>query len=645
MSTLNAERIKEKENTRKKNMIKISILEILLAIWIASILQQCIEIIFSGKEIEINISFIYAVTQLIQEKINKMLFVILESLYALFLVQISNPYKEKIERVDTMFVTDDIEIPVPAGNGQYGNERFLREDEKEKLYAKTEWRGDTKKVNIPKGGIVVNMKKEGEKEIIYYIKQGYHTLIVAATGGGKTRRIMLPTMAMQILSGLSIVVSDVKGELYYYTSPFAKQTGYKTLSLDFRNPKKSIHYNFLQPILDEIKKGDDAKAIDYTWDLVSVLVGEQKGEAIWYNGECATLAAAILVLAIDAPEEYRNLTNVYYFLAYMCQPDEFGDMPINKYLEELDDTHPAKGVFAMATIAADKTRSSFFSSALGTLRLFTNPNIAEMTSKSDFKLQDVSKEKSILYMMIPDDKKTYYPLVSILITQLYSLQVELANENGGILPVQTDMDLDEVGNFPYIPVLPAIASAGRSRGVRANLIIQDLQQLESKYKDDYKNIMTNCKNKIYLLSDDQDTLKKFSENIGKYTVEATSASSSASGQMTGNNNSVSVSSSSQLTGRNLLEPSELQRFKNPWALCMLTGEYAAVNHLPDLSEYYFNEMFGLGDEEHNQKLIMEREAEREERIIPPIKLWGIWNKYKEIPDEPEEAKEKVSFLY
>lgn len=646
MATLNKERLEEKKKKKMKTILIITLLEILAAIWLASIIEQLLEVVMTGnyEEIQININYGYAFEKIKEENINKAIFAIIEIAYFTYLTMLENPYREKLEKIDTFYVTPDIQKPIPAGNGQYGKERFLRENEKDKIYEKLEWNGKVEKINVIKGGVVVNIKKEGNKEYIQYIKEGYHTLIIAATGGGKTRRVILPTMAMQILSRMSICVSDVKGELFYYTSPFARKQGYNVYPIDFRNPKKSIHYNFMQPILDELEKGDKAKAIDYTWDLVSVLVGEQKGEPLWYNGETATIAAVILILAIDAPEEYRNLTNVYYFLAYMCQPDEYGEMPINSYLDTLEDTHPAKGVFAMANIAASRTRSSFFTSALGTLRLFTNPNIAEMTSKSDFRLDDISKKKSILYMMIPDEKKTYYPLVSILITQLYSLQVELANKNGGILPIPTDMDLDEVGNFPFIPSLGAIASAGRSRGVRVNLIIQDLQQLESKYKDDYKNIMTNCKNKIYLQSDDEDTLKRFSEGLGKYTVEVNSVSSSTSGNMAGMDNNVSLSSSSQLTGINLLEPAELKRFKSPYALCMLTGEYAAVNQLPDLSEYYFNEMFGLGDEEHNRNLIIEREAERIERHIPEINLWGIWNTLKDT-EETKEQKEKVSFLY
>lgn len=293
----------------------------------------------------------------------------------------------------------------------------------------------------------------------------------------------------------------------------------------------------------------------------------------------------------------------------------------------------------MAKIAADRTRSSFFTSALGTLRLFTNPNVAEMTSKSDLNLKDISRKKTIVYMIIPDEKKTLYPLVSILVTQMYTAQVELANENGLRLPVDTDYDLDEVGNFPMIPVLGAILSAGRSRGVRANLIIQDYQQLESKYKEDFKNIKTNCQVKVYLKSDDPDTLKVISENLGKYTVEVTSASSSVSD---GKTKQGSYSSSSSLAARSLLEPAEVKRIRSPYAVCMVTGEYPSVNVLPDLSEYRLNQIYGLGDEKHNAQLMVEREAAREEHLIPELQLWGIWKKYREEQSEAQSAR--VSFL-
>lgn len=646
MATLNEKRLKKKK--RKKIVIwsVLTVCELLVAPWLVYLLHQVLSAAKSFstgyRNVEWDFNYITSWSMLFQENNLKVFFLLFQLLWIAFVIYCTMNVQPVVSQVDEQNITDYISIPVPAGNGQHGNERFLMEKEKEEIYDVFEFTG--KEQLQGKGGVVVHHKKEGKKEIIYYIGEDKHTLIIGASGSGKSRRIILETLCMQILSGLSVVVSDVKGELFYYTSTFAKAMDYKVVALDLRNPEKSVHYNFLQPILDALEKGDTAQAIDYTWDLVSVLVGEPKGEPLWTNGESASIAAGILAVAIEAPEEYRNLTNVYYFLAYMCKPDVFGEMPISSYLSNLPDTHPARGVFAMAEIAADKTRSSFFTSALGTLKLFTNPKIAEMTSKSDFTLSDIGMRKTIVYMIVPDEKKTMHSLVSILVTQMYTSLVECATKHGLRLPVDTDFDLDEVGNFPYIPVLANILSAGRSRGVRANLVVQDYQQLESKYKEDFKNIKTNCQVKVYLKSDDPDTLKSLSEGLGKYTVEVSSANTSVAD---GKKSNMNYSSGASLTGRSLLEPAELKRFKSPDALVSLTGEFSGVNNLPDLSKWYFNKLLGLGDEKYNTKLMIKREAERESHPIPEIQLWGVWNEgisSDDLESNQESKPERVSFL-
>lgn len=646
MATLDKKKVKKREWLKIKLGIAATIIEVCISPVIASGIHQILEQVKAFDErVYIDWNYMNALHACIANEKVRLWWCVCQLVWAAFVVYLSVSAKPNIGNVDQMKVTDDIYIPVPAGNGQHGAERFLKEREKEELFAVFEFSG--KEQLETKGGIVVQMRKKGDKEIILYLPDDIHTLIIGATRSGKTRRVLLITLWLQIMSGISVVVSDVKGELYYYTSPYAEDNGYKTYAIDLRSPEKSIHYNFLQPIIDAVKDNDIAKAVDYTWDIVSILVGQQKGDPLWYNGETATIAAVILIIVYDAPREYQNLTNVYYFLANMCTPDQYGNMPINTYLDMLPDTHPAKGVFKMAGIAPVKTRSSFFTSALGTLRLFTNPNVAEMTSRSDIDLKDIGREKSIVYMIIPDEKKTLYPLVSILVTQIYMLQVEVANEYGLRLPVETDYDLDEVGNFPTIPVLGNILSAGASRGVRANLVIQDYQQLESKYKEDFKNIKTNCQCKIYLKSDDNETLKSISETLGNYTVEVSSASTSTQVDKKTN---INYSSSASLTGRDLIKQSEVKRIKPPYALCMMTGEYAGINVLPDLSEYRLNHIYGLGDKEHNNRIILEREAQRKRNLVGEIKLWEVWKHYQIVESLEGDSnynkaqQERISFL-
>ena len=643
MATLNKERLKENKRKKRKIIIGISIPVIILIPYAAYLIDQFLQ--GNAQQGIMDYSFFHACGMLFKfsefQNIHMWSIFLLVGWFAL-LIYTSMSVEPTIGKVDTIQITDDIAIPVPAGNGQYGTARFLKDDEKDKLFTTFRYTG-SEKLPTKKGGLLIEMKKEKDTEVIRYVGEDLHVMILGSTGCGKTRRLLFETLWLQLISGLSVVISDVKGEIFYYTHLFAESLGYNTLAFDLRNPRKGVHYNFLQPILDAFAEGDEAKGIDYTWDLVSVLVGEQKGEPLWYNGETATIAAAILAVVMEAPDDCKNMANVYYFISNMCKSNEMGEMLINDYLESLPDTHPAKTVFAMATIAADKTRSSFFTSALGTLRLFTNPNIAEMTSKSDFNLADLGKEKTVLYMMIPDDKKTYYPLVSILITQMYSLQVEVANEYGGRLPVNIDYDLDEIGNFPVIPSLPAMLAAGRSRGVRVYSIWQDLQQMKTKYKDDFENIKSNCRVHMFLMAVSDETLKSMSESLGKYTVEVSSASTSTT---EGSKNNANYSSSASLAARSLLEPNEVAKIKAPWAIAKVAGEYPGMMQLPDLTKYRLNEMLGLGDPEHNTRIIMEREAERPMRDIPELKLWGIWNQLKEQLDENEERREnrRASFL-
>ena len=166
---------------------------------------------------------------------------------------------------------------------------------------------------LTKGGVVVGMKKEGDKEKIYFIGDDCHLLCVGATRSGKSRCLVLESICLLGLAGESIFCSDPKAELFQYTSEFLKKLGYEVLVLDFKNPAKSMRYNLLQPVIDAINEGDTDRAEMLAWDLTNNLVGKPEGEKIWTNGECSIIAAAILCVVCDNQKrpEFQNMTNVY----------------------------------------------------------------------------------------------------------------------------------------------------------------------------------------------------------------------------------------------------------------------------------------------------------------------------------------------
>ena len=132
------------------------------------------------------------------------------------------------------------------------------------------------------GGLVVGYEKNGDTERIYYLSDDVHSLTIGATRSGKSRCIVIQSIAYTALAGESLIVNDPKGELSAYCSPFLKRLDYEVILLDFKNPLKSSRYNFLQPVIDAVNRNDNAKAVDLVWDITSSLVPvDEKGERIW----------------------------------------------------------------------------------------------------------------------------------------------------------------------------------------------------------------------------------------------------------------------------------------------------------------------------------------------------------------------------
>lgn len=596
-----------------------------------SILNIPISIIFSTYIHSILIKQKYSISIIEQIVSNRQLFLISFLVYILlevilFLLFINE--NKTIFQSETVKITNNLKTPEVMGQGQYGTARWLTKKEFENNFKCNVIPNDSKQaVEYKTGGLVVGHAKNKKQEKIYYIDENLHSLIVGATRSGKTRSIVLQTVGNLGLAGESMILLDPKGEIFEYTSEFLKSKGYKVIVLDFKNPTKSSRYNFLQPVIDAVNSKDYIKAEQSVWDITTSLVGNEdsKMEKIWRDGEMSVIAGAIMTVVyenINHPE-YQNLTNVYTFISEMCRTTGT-TMPINKYIENLPPNHPAIPIFNIARIAPEKTRNSFFTSALTTLRLFTSKSIYGMTCESEFNLSDLGNEKLVTYIILPDEKITYYSLASLFIYQNYVALVEEADKRGGELKNRVNYILDEFGNCPTIPAFSNMLTVAGGRKIRFNLFLQSFAQLENKYgKEVAENIRDNCQNWIYLKTASNETANVISKKLGNYTTSSYSRSNSYNKYQNGNN-----SESMNLILRPLLTEDEILRIERPHAIVIQTGIFPVITKLPDISNWRFNEEFGMGDIEHNRKLRLDREEKREKRDINEIKLWGIWKKYK-----------------
>lgn len=564
-------------------------------------------------------------------------------------------------KVDMIEITPEIHTPVPVGQGQHGTAKWLNKKDFDKVFDSVII--DSKKLmegkeHIPAGGLVIgkeDIKKSffsrKIKEKIYLITKDLHALIIGATRSGKTRNVVIETITMLILAGENVFIPDLKGEIRDYTEDTAKRCGYETICINFINPYESDRKNFLEPIVQALRRKDISRAIEETWSLVSQLVGEppEHGDKLWNDGEAATLAASIMAVCYDNQDhpEYQNLTNVFYFITEMCS-EYRGALPLQFYIDSLPEDHPAKILLAATKVAAMRTRSSFYVSAIMTLKLLTIPAINQMTNASDFDIEKLIEEgkKVIVYLCLPARDKTYFPLASLVLRQLSDLIDYAADEKyGGRVPVRWNFVDDELGNFTKITNMRQQTSFGTGKGIRHFMFIQSYAQLDDVYGEKVSQIIQdNADIKIYLRSPNPTTKKKISEDLGNYTTRSYSKSNNTpSGTF---RNGGSEGESSNLMGRPLLYPDEVGKLQRPYSLVMSDSD-PAIMYAPDLSQYAMNEFLGMGDEEHNNRLRQKKAEEHKKNERPhnsKMELWGIWNVWKRHIDAQilKQQKEKAA---
>lgn len=557
------------------------------------------------------------------------LVVCIQALFMMLFFMLIFTQKYGMYKANTEMITKNISIPKNYGRGQYGTSRFATKKEFDNTYTKLKFNKnqDYLTQSISSGGVVVKYTSKRNYEEISVVSDNKHLICLGNTGAGKTRRILIESLCTLGLAGESIIVSDPKGELYQMTSRFFYKLGYEVNIIDFKTPKKSNKYNFLQPIINAIEDDDIKRAEDLTWDLVENIVQKtnSNSDPLWENGEKSIIAGSIMTVLLENKDnrDYQNLTNVYSFISNMCQTDENGLMPLTEYIENLPEENPAKKIFSISTIAPEKTRSSFFTSALSTLRLFSSNSIYTMTNDSDFKLEDIGEKKCIRYIILPDERTTFYTLATLFVSQQYQALVNLADSRGGKLKIRNNFILEEFGNFTKIANFENMLTVSRGRNIRINMFLQSFAQLETKYsKTVAQNIMDNAQIWIYLRTSSYETAEIISKKLGSYTVSINSQSSSVS------KNSDNMSESMSLASRKLLMPDEILRFENPYALILQSGYFSAKTEIPDLSKWQFNKVLRLGNEEENR--IIREKVEKERKVLEEekIKLWKIWEDYK-----------------
>ena len=392
-----------------------------------------------------------------------------------------------------------------------------------------------------------------------------HSMAIGQSGSKKSRNIVMPQVLLSIKAGESVIVTDFKGEIYDITSGYAKKQGYDIFVLNLRDPNRSHRWNpFYEPwkLLHEKRDIDGARELIN--DFIDDVMGEfSKVDRYWDDMAMRLGMGLCDVLLFCADAEEATVKSLVYLRNAGLNMDAEGFL-VDMTNELRRDTFTYANLNSVFT-TPEKTRTCIVSTFDSKLRLFTaQPNVTEVFSGSDFDITRFGRKKSIFYIITPDEKTTYAPLISTFVHQSYSILISHATASPvHRLPVRVNYILDEFAQLPHIKDFPSAITAARSRNIRFTLFIQSMHQLIAIYGDDAETILGNMGNMIFLNSRELPLLSRMAELCGhdKY-------------------------------GHYLISPSRLQRLKNKEkgeALILIGSCYPFITHLADISEYDFDQ--------------------------------------------------------
>ena len=439
------------------------------------------------------------------------------------------------------------------------------------------------------GFVIGYVKTLSGKLKLLYDTSMIHIALFLPTRGGKGVGYIIPSL----IAGLkerSTFISDIKKENYELTSWYrAKILKHKILKFEPMS-ELSNSYNFLS----EVRYGTNYEIEDCRI-IGTMIVGEDESKDPFWGDSAkdtiSTLTSYVHYREVSSrPEEDPDITDVRVslndvisiitntenslyrmFAKYLGKPmeeDEYEDemskdfILKKKTVERLrkiytDDEsikalnkglHPfvAKQFGYLLQNTGENTFKSITSTAKTKLQVFEIPSIVKNIGKSDFRALDLVNDDNpvdLYFVIKPKDIDLLAPLVRIMYIQLTNLLMEsLSKKNFNITFL-----MDELNAYGKMKALVKGLGYYAGFGIKMVGIFQGLDQLNSTYDKQGKEVLNGCQIQIFGRPNDEAAPDYISKTLGKETIRVKSRNIGLKG---GGNVSEQ--------GKDLLSPSEIR---------------------------------------------------------------------------------------
>lgn len=326
-----------------------------------------------------------------------------------------------------------------------------------------------------------------------------HLAIIGRSGGGKTSKFIIPNLLS--LDNCSMIVTDLKGELYNKTSGYLARKGFDIKVINLANPAISFCYN---PLFN-IRNRTDARSVA---DIIISTYDPNPRDKFWTSQSKQIISIMINCLINMGDYRYINLPNVWALL-YKFGID--GEALSNFFSKYADD----QSFFELEAFLStpERTLGNIMSTARDSLEALGDSNIADITAGHDINFSDFRKRKTVLYIIVPVVRLQLYKFfLNLFYTQMFNYF--LSHPEDTKMPVYCL--LDEFGQM-VIPNFSNIITMIRSYNVSISIMLQSITQLEANYQKAHANTILNggIGSKVFFSGCDLDTIQMLENILGK----------------------------------------------------------------------------------------------------------------------------------
>ncbi|MDY3050815.1 MAG: type IV secretory system conjugative DNA transfer family protein [Parvimonas sp.] len=334
--------------------------------------------------------------------------------------------------------------------GQHGTNRFTTLKEIQEQYKavpelEKEYKGNP--------GVVISRYKNK----IFIDDSPVHNLVIGMSRSGKGELWLFPTI--DIISRAenkpSMIFNDPKLELASACYDTLIKRGYDVEILNLINPERGLKINPLQLIIDEWKRENETDAITVLESVSNQLFKQNvtAQEEFWIEVSISLFNAVALNLIDESCKKgEENKVCIYSVIKFVIDMmtsytfDEMGNQiletdedklgyKLDEYFSKYDLDYQPRLMYSTFADTKGKTRAGVLATFKAKLRLFSNKDIAILTSKStiDFEeigfikekyklsfnlenslINDILSEKNIIFQAIIKDKDRYIEIKKLI---------------------------------------------------------------------------------------------------------------------------------------------------------------------------------------------------------------------------------------